>query len=303
MSDMLAAKHSKGCRHKTDVSHLATDLLPLAISKSIANPRLAALRCPNRRYCRRIDWRYGWSRDRAYRRRADRRQIDRALTKRLHMPVDALANTFGIRCPAERRQGHEYPNYEAHFPSQFLSMLPQPQGVRKQILDVKMPHLRIVKRWLVVLSLTLGCCCRITGAWAQILTDVATDQELYAAYCLGVVVAQGDSPLSEFEDVVGHDAVVKEKERLSQERSRFQGYLAARGLLSGSRSVSSVTGARLAQERGQSDAARCFARINICVAKCSATRPYVHQCTIDCRDEEGACRANARCFRDDQLPF
>ena len=102
-----------------------------------------------------------------------------------------------------------------------------------------------------LLGVALGWCL-IVGANAQPLADVATDQELFAAYCLGAIIAsQGDGSLSEIETLLGRDFAQQTKERYGRKRSRFLGYLTARGLLSGSRSISAMTGARLATERGR----------------------------------------------------
>jgi hypothetical protein len=154
-----------------------------------------------------------------------------------------------------------------------------------------------------LLGVALGWCL-IVGANAQPLADVATDQELFAAYCLGAIIAsQGDGSLSEIETLLGRDFAQQTKERYGRKRSRFLGYLTARGLLSGSRSISAMTGARLATERGRADTPRCSAKIAICVEKYASTRPYVQKNVDDCRDEEDACRTSARCYDDDRLPF
>jgi hypothetical protein len=154
-----------------------------------------------------------------------------------------------------------------------------------------------------LLGVALGCSL-IVGANAQPLADVATDQEIFAAYCLGVIIAaQGDGSISEIETLLGRDAAQRQKESLGQKRSRFFGYLTARGLLSGSRSISAMRGARLAKDRGQADGPRCSAKIAACATKYASKRPHVQKSVDDCRDEEDACRASARCYNDDRLPF
>jgi len=159
-------------------------------------------------------------------------------------------------------------------------------------------------RGLVVFA--LGCCLT-AAANAQPLPDVATDEELYAAYCLGVTITHQEQPAitSQLKSLgIEPDPRVAEgeqqtKEILDRHISRFRGYLAARGLLSGSRSISAMSGARLARERGQADARRCFARIDGCVKKFSSNTYAVE----DCSNEENACRSNDRCFKGDRLPF
>jgi hypothetical protein len=145
--------------------------------------------------------------------------------------------------------------------------------------------------------------CLIVCANAQPLPDVATDQELFAAYCLGVIIVAGQGDDLHVEETLGQDAARQQKEYLSQKQSRFAGYLTARGLLSGSRSISATTGVRLANQRGRADQPRCSTKVKQCVDKYVSKRPYVQKDINDCRDEEDACRAIARCYNDDRLPF
>jgi hypothetical protein len=148
--------------------------------------------------------------------------------------------------------------------------------------------------------------CLVVGANAQPLADVATDQELFAAYCLGVIIAAQGDAFYDVEKYLGRDAAERQKEYLSQKRSRFLGYLTARGLLSGSRSFSATTGTRLANERGRADTPRCSAKRWACVEKYSSEKYVqkdVQKLIEDCRDEEDACRKSARCYDDDRLPF
>src|SRR5579871_557978 len=76
---------------------LSANLLPLTISERVAHARLATLRRAN-----------GWKGGKVYRRErrgrywtdggwTNRRQVDRTLTKRLHLSIDTLANASGIR--------------------------------------------------------------------------------------------------------------------------------------------------------------------------------------------------------------
>jgi hypothetical protein len=155
-----------------------------------------------------------------------------------------------------------------------------------------------------LVGIALGWCL-IVGANAQPQADVTTDQELFAAYCLGVIIAaESDGSLISFiEETSGRDEAQQTKERYRQKRSRFLGYLTARGLLSGTRGVSATTGALLAKERGLVDSPRCSAKVHACVDKFASKRPYVQKNIDDCRDEEDACRKSARCYDDDRLPF
>jgi hypothetical protein len=143
------------------------------------------------------------------------------------------------------------------------------------------------------------------GANAQQSNDIATDQELFAGYCFGVTQATATSfSKNKLSDLPELDEIEKStKETLAREVSKFQGYLAARGILTGARSASVVSGVLMAKNRGLNDAARCFAQIDTCVAKCTSNKPYVQKCVTDCRDEENACRSMARCGQEDRLPF
>jgi hypothetical protein len=155
-----------------------------------------------------------------------------------------------------------------------------------------------------LIGLALGWCL-IVGANAQPLADVATDQELFAAYCLGVIIAaESDGSLSETETLLGRDAAAQqEKEHYSRKRSQFHGYLMARGLLSGSRSTAVMRGARLANERGRADTPRCSAKVRACIEKYSFRKMDDLKLVENCRDEEDACRKTARCYNDARLPF
>ena len=168
-----------------------------------------------------------------------------------------------------------------------------------------LPTFEMLKRGSFVLCIALSGYVLLPQMKAQ-ATDIATDRELFAAYCIGATGALAEQPTLKrlgIDTPALEQGERKTKEILDRELAQFRTYLAARGYLSGSRAGSAVVGVQLAIKRGQSDAGQCFARIDLCVSKCSASRPYLPKCTEDCRDDEKACRATARCSRDDQLPF
>jgi hypothetical protein len=164
----------------------------------------------------------------------------------------------------------------------------------------------MLKRGLTAVCIALIGCALAPAVKAQV-ADLATDRELFAAYCIGATRALAERPTLKQLGIDAGPAVAEgeqeTKEILDRELARLREYLAARGFLSGSRSGSAGIGVRLAIKRGQSDAARCFAKIDLCVSKCSESGLYRQKCIAECRDEEAACRTTARCHRDDQLPF
>ena len=167
-----------------------------------------------------------------------------------------------------------------------------------------MPTFKMLKQSFVILCFALASG---TLAHAQPLPDVATDQELFAAYCLGAYQDQArelaDHP-SLGSEVAEMDQQIKEL--FEGQISRFRGYLLARGFLSGSRSNSASMGFTLAIARGRADSMRCMARIKMCSQKlCSLQATDRSKCNglNDCRDEEPACRSGARCTETDRLPF
>jgi hypothetical protein len=162
----------------------------------------------------------------------------------------------------------------------------------------------------VILAFILG---GALAANAQPLSDIATDQELHAGYCLGAIQKLDvPSPINTGSPKLDADpkinALQNEMKRLRDDQiARLRDYLAARGLGTGVRSIAANRGLILSIQRGRSDASTCFAHIDRCVAKCSATRPYdsnyISKCTGDCRDQEQACVAIAKCSNLDRLPF
>jgi hypothetical protein len=80
-------------------AHLAllANLLPATIPEHIADACLMAFTSAKWRERWRIERRKGWRRKRTERNATQRRQVNRAVAKRLHPTVDALTGTFGSR--------------------------------------------------------------------------------------------------------------------------------------------------------------------------------------------------------------
>jgi len=147
-------------------------------------------------------------------------------------------------------------------------------------------------------ALLTGC---VSGPLAaQSVTDIASDTELFVAYCLGRdQQTQKDLDLSGIASV---DAVITRE--FFQRITQLRAYLHAHGLDTGARSALAKTGVGDANLRGRADASNCWATIEGCVKKCTKPQPvgYDKQCSKDCADENPACRSGRRCFEELQLP-
>jgi hypothetical protein len=133
---------------------------------------------------------------------------------------------------------------------------------------------------------------------AQTTPDVASDNELFASYCLGSI----QQHTKEFPSL--GDPVIDEQAQRTflVQANRLQAYLRARGLGSGIRSVTASDGVIGAIQRGRADEADCWAHIERCVKKCLSlssdydpTDPAGLKCTESCRDENPTCRSVGRC--------
>jgi hypothetical protein len=155
-------------------------------------------------------------------------------------------------------------------------------------------------------------------ARGQPLPDIATDNELFAAYCLGMAQAS----LGEPNDPRGGkyaDTDAAAKENTSRAIARFRAYLIARGLTT-TRSLAANQGVVLSVKRGRTDWPLCRERQKLCVRNCpfpdtpitadtdmgkwEEDFDRVMKCNKDCMDAEPVCRTAGRCFQgNDQLPF
>lgn len=122
---------------------------------------------------------------------------------------------------------------------------------------------------------------------AQIV-DLATDSELQAAYCVGVLQTGPKT--------------AKEEAKIG----RFKAYLAARGAFTINRSRAQGQGLTLAAETGHSDALACNQRRESCTARCLAavkgSADEKAHCGVNC--EAIACAGPDRCAQDNpEIPF
>jgi hypothetical protein len=138
-------------------------------------------------------------------------------------------------------------------------------------------------------------------AVAQPIPDVATDQELFAGYCLGVAIQSKAHELK-----TGNASFDASIARADDEFiEHFREYLEARGLFSGARSTAAITGIVLARKRGEQDALICDARFAVCVNKCDVPphRIYPDKCMNECDELEPSCISTRRCSNLTALPF
>jgi hypothetical protein len=135
---------------------------------------------------------------------------------------------------------------------------------------------------------------------AQPMPDVATDQELFAGYCLGVAIQSKAHELK-----TGNASFDASITRADDEFiEHFREYLEARGLFSGTRSTAAITGIVLARKRGEQDALICDARIAVCAKKCYVPgAPYDDKCQNECDELEPSCISTRRCSNLTVLPF
>ena len=136
---------------------------------------------------------------------------------------------------------------------------------------------------------------------AQPMPDVATDQELFAGYCLGVAIQSKAHELK-----TGNASFDASITRADDEFiEHFREYLEAHSLFSGARSTVAITGIVLARKRGEQDALICDARVAVCVNKCDVPphRLYPDNCINECDELETSCISIRRCSNLTALPF
>ncbi len=133
-------------------------------------------------------------------------------------------------------------------------------------------------------------------------TAGATDNELYAAYCIGVLddqiqglrstfpTASGQKPIPELEQ-----ALQRQLAPVMQSRQRFAGYLASTGALTDP--ARDVWGLMVAQKHGREDYDQCLASLPQCAVTTSV------QANVVCIRSLPPCSRASRCQLPDVLPF
>lgn len=130
--------------------------------------------------------------------------------------------------------------------------------------------------------------------------DIATDHEIFAAYCSGVLTTQIGN--------ASKDSQFPPTRRKWTQLARYRDYLAVRGVLSGQRSVAAIQGANLSAERGRQDQLACARQrdgcLDRCIAKTKGDMTEVSDCADICARAEPRCEQTARCLEPNlQFPF
>src|SRR5258708_6624098 len=110
-------------RDRVSVACLIADAAPFVLMRGrVQNLSLRTPRGTERPNSRRLDRRDGWRNERAYGRRTNRRQVDRAAAERLHFAIDATTDARGVGfCGQKNRKTKS--QHETHdlFPRRRLS--------------------------------------------------------------------------------------------------------------------------------------------------------------------------------------
>lgn len=151
--------------------------------------------------------------------------------------------------------------------------------------------------WMAMLAL----CLWHQSAFAQ-GTAVPTDNELYAAYCVGaldeemkglrdtLILPSGQKANPTLEEMLQHQIAP-----LQQYRQRFAAYLASTGALINP--ALDVFGLMVATTRGREDLKQCVANM----PQCSGTTSV--KAWAECFMKFPACSRESRCQQPDALPF
>ena len=133
------------------------------------------------------------------------------------------------------------------------------------------------------------------------LFRAAADQDLFAAYCLGVETTNGQRPPI----LIGtSELTYRRNETWKYSTSRLSAYLTARGLHSKDvRGVQAVAGAKSATEHGKSDGTACIARSNGVCQREMLEPGEPSDCIKICMKLEPSCGATERCGTEDHHPF
>jgi hypothetical protein len=161
----------------------------------------------------------------------------------------------------------------------------------------------------------------IVGASQGLAQNIgATDNELYAAYCVGVLHLAQTNNSQPLQSDPGVPADVQQRiqrmrvenaDKLVSEVSRFSSYLMASGALSRSGAALGLSGAT---NQGRSDLEHCSKTEQQCSASIwgGPGSPYVplrphgdDRLTrmLACTDQDQSCSRSVRCFGPDNLPF
>jgi hypothetical protein len=139
---------------------------------------------------------------------------------------------------------------------------------------------------------------------AELSAEIATDHEIYASYCIGVLTGhKHPMPIPSIPDAKILDAYRKMHRDTDQQIERFAAYLEARGLRGKNRrNDEAAAGVTAAEQRGTSDWLACEGVITRCVRSCNS-RNKTMKCEARCLNQDQRCRSAQRCEYPDNLPF
>src|SRR5262249_18964989 len=143
------------------------------------------------------------------------------------------------------------------------------------------------------------------------VAQVATDNELFAAYCVGALSETQEPTSPESERYARIDpsiarnleAIRKLNDQTKQRRLRFESYLAARGFQA-NRNDQAAAGVKLALQRGRNDGIQCGKSIDACISSCNQISEIdlFGKCLAPCGHND-VCASTGRCHKADNLPF
>jgi hypothetical protein len=141
----------------------------------------------------------------------------------------------------------------------------------------------------------------------SVRAQVATDNELYAMYCIGVLFQTTEesdqAPPPPASASPGLLEMLKTQRTDTAERlNRFRAYLAARGFLTGSRNDSLAVMQGI-NNRGRSESQACSNHMTTCASACLAPQSELIGCIDRCQTSSRVCVSTMRCYQNDGLPF
>lgn len=147
-------------------------------------------------------------------------------------------------------------------------------------------------------------------AWGQAAS--ATDNELYAAYCIGVIRAAEEAPHQPAADPEVERRLSQTGAAMRQQAlQRFQSYLAATGALTDNSRANSIFGLTNAMRRGQDDAEQARRTMNGCNVSVYGDGKHTPidghvaamQRFLSCTAQDQSVSREMRCLGPDNLPF
>lgn len=150
------------------------------------------------------------------------------------------------------------------------------------------------------------CISGLSTAQAQ---PALTDNELYAAYCMGSFQNEVNEMWSGFGGQgATHSpqltaSIHKMVDPIQAKLTRFQNYLFATGALSDLRRSDQIFGIYSAEQQATSDQKMCISELSQCKVDMKLPFDKRLQQSLDCARAKPSCTRLARCSLPDNLPF